>query len=104
MVRTNRDVPKHEGISFLLLSMDSPGVTTQPIELLNGRSPFCQTFFHDVRVPKEGLVHKLNQGWTVGKRLLQHERSGLAALASADMAGPLERIKPSVPRNERAGK
>jgi acyl-CoA dehydrogenase len=103
LVRTDRDVPKHQGISFLLLSMDSPGVTTQPIELLNGRSPFCQTFFQDVRVPKEGLVDKLNQGWTVGKRLLQHERSGLAALASADMAGPLERIKPSVPLNELAG-
>ncbi|NKB99311.1 MAG: acyl-CoA dehydrogenase [Pseudomonadales bacterium] len=96
LVRTDRDVPKHEGISFLLFSMDSPGVTVQPIELINGQSPFCQTFFDDVRVPKEDLVHKVNQGWTVGKRLLQHERSGLAALASADMAGPMERIKPSV--------
>ena len=100
LVRTDREAPKHQGISFLLFSMDTPGVTTQPIELLNGRSPFCQTFFHDVRVSKDGLVHELNQGWTVGKRLLQHERSGLAALASADMAGPLERIKPSVPLNE----
>ena len=96
LVRTNREVPKHEGISFLLLSMDSPGVSTRPIELLNGHSPFCQTFLDNVRVPKDDLVGKLNQGWTVGKRLLQHERSGLAALASADRAGPLERIKPSL--------
>jgi len=96
LVRTNREVPKHDGISFLLFSMDSPGVSTQPIELINGRSPFCQTFFDNVRVPKEDLVGKLNRGWTVGKRLLQHERSGLASLASADMAGPLERIKPSL--------
>ncbi len=96
LVRTDRQAPKHDGISFVLFSMDSPGVTTKPIELLNGKSPFCQTFFDDVRVPKEDLVGKLNQGWTVGKRLLQHERSGLAALASADQAGPLERIKPAV--------
>lgn len=96
LVRTDRDVPKHQGISFLLFSMDTPGVSTRPIEMLNGQSPFCQTFFDDVRVPKADLVHKLNHGWEVGKRLLQHERSGLAALASADMSGPLERIKPSV--------
>jgi alkylation response protein AidB-like acyl-CoA dehydrogenase len=100
LVRTNRDVPKHEGISFLLFSMDSPGVSTKPIELLNGKSPFCQSFFDDVRVPKENLVGKLNQGWTVGKRLLQHERSGLAALASADKVGPMERIKPELPLSD----
>ena len=96
LVRTDKNAPKHEGISFLLFSMDSPGVTTKPIELLNGHSPFCQTFFDDVKVPKEDLVHKVNQGWTVAKRLLQHERSGLAALASADTAGPMERIKPAM--------
>jgi alkylation response protein AidB-like acyl-CoA dehydrogenase len=50
-----------------------------------------------VKVPKQDLVHKENDGWTVAKRLLQHERSGLAALASADKAGPLERIKPNLP-------
>ena len=94
LVRTNVDVPKHEGISFLLFSMDSPGVTVKPIRLINGDSPFCQTFFEDVQVPKTDLVHRENQGWTVAKRLLQHERSGLAALANADAAGPLERIKP----------
>ena len=102
LVRTDKQAPKHEGISFLLFSMASPGVTTKPIELLSGSSPFCQTFFDDVQVPKEDLVHKENQGWTVAKRLLQHERSGLASLASADMAGPLERIKPSVPLTELA--
>ncbi|MDH3643835.1 MAG: acyl-CoA dehydrogenase family protein [Gammaproteobacteria bacterium] len=96
LVRTDNDAPKHEGISFLLFSMDSPGVTTKPIVLLNGHSPFCQTFFDDVKVPRDDLVHKVNQGWTVAKRLLQHERSGLAALASADTAGPMERIKPSM--------
>jgi alkylation response protein AidB-like acyl-CoA dehydrogenase len=97
LVRTDSDAPKHEGISFVLFSMDSPGVTTKPISLLNGHSPFCQTFFDNVKVPKRDLVDKVNRGWTVAKRLLQHERSGLAALASADAAGPMERIKPSMP-------
>ncbi len=97
LVRTNPTAPKHEGISFILFAMDSPGVTVKPIELINGSSPFCQTFFDDVKVPKVDLVHKENQGWSVAKRLLQHERSGLAALASADTAGPMERIKPHVP-------
>ena len=102
LVRTDKEAPKHQGISFVLFSMDSPGVSTKPIELLNGHSPFCQTFFDDVKVPKADLVHNLNEGWSVAKRLLQHERSGLATLASADTAGPLERIKPSVPLGELA--
>ena len=72
LVRTDKQAPKHEGISFLLFSMDSPGVTTLPIVLLNGQSPFCQTFFDNVQVPKSQLVHKVNQGWSVAKRLLQH--------------------------------
>ncbi len=102
LVRTDPAAPKHQGISFLLFSMDSPGVSVKPIELLNGKSPFCQTFFDDVKVPKEDLVHNLNEGWTVAKRLLQHERSGLAALASADTAGPLERIRPELPLGQLA--
>lgn len=97
LVRTDPRAAKHEGISFLLFSMDAPGVTVKPIRLINGESPFCQTFFDDVRVPKADLVHKANHGWTVAKRLLQHERSGLLALASADTMGPLERIQPSLP-------
>lgn len=97
LVRTDPDAPKHEGISFLIFSMDSPGVSTQRIRLLNGNSPFCQTFFDDVVVPRRQLVHELNRGWTVAKRLLQHERSGLAQLANASNAGVMERIAPSVP-------
>jgi alkylation response protein AidB-like acyl-CoA dehydrogenase len=100
LVRTDRDAPKHEGISFVVFSMESEGVTTRPIEMINGGSPFCQTFFDNVRIPKTNLIGKLNQGWTVGKRLLQHERSGLAALASADTAGPMQRIKPALPMTQ----
>jgi alkylation response protein AidB-like acyl-CoA dehydrogenase len=83
LVRTDPDAPKHEGISFVLVDMDQPGVTTKPIRLISGSSPFCETFFDDAIADKRNLVHQLNKGWTVGKRLLQHERSGIAALAQA---------------------
>lgn len=69
---------KHEGISFLLIDMASPGVEVRPIKLISGSSPFCETFFTDVKVPKGNLMGPLNGGWTVGKRLLQHERNGLS--------------------------
>ena len=84
LVRTGPQEPKHEGISFLLIDMDQPGVTTRPIKLISGKSPFCETFFDNVEVPKENLVGELNAGWTIAKKLLQHERKfisnfGLAA-------------------------
>ncbi|HEX4302055.1 MAG TPA: acyl-CoA dehydrogenase family protein [Rhizomicrobium sp.] len=75
LVRTD-NTKKHEGISFLLIDMKSPGVETRPIKLISGNSPFCETFFTDVKVPKENLMGPLNGGWTVGKRLLQFERDG----------------------------
>ncbi len=77
LVRTDFDAPKHEGISFLVLDMDTPGVTVTPIELISGASEFCQTFFDDVRVPKRNLIGEPGKGWTVGKRLLQYERSSI---------------------------
>ena len=97
LVRTDTDAPKHQGISFVLFSMDSPGVEVKPIELINGHSPFCQTFLTDVRVAKADRIGRENEGWTVAKRLLQHERSGLASLTSGATAGPLERIQTELP-------
>ncbi len=76
LVRTDQ-TKKHEGISFVVFSMHQPGVEVRPIKLIAGNSPFCETFFTDVPVPKENLVGPLNGGWTVAKRLLQHERSGM---------------------------
>jgi alkylation response protein AidB-like acyl-CoA dehydrogenase len=76
LVRTDNS-RKHEGISFLLIDMKSPGVEVRPIRLISGNSPFCETFFTDVKVPKENLMGPLNGGWTIGKRLLQFERAGL---------------------------
>ncbi|MCB1695572.1 MAG: acyl-CoA dehydrogenase family protein [Pseudomonadales bacterium] len=74
LVRTDPDAPKQKGISFLLIDMASEGVSTTPIELISGGSEFCQTFFQDVRVPKENLVGEPNSGWEIAKNLLKHER------------------------------
>jgi alkylation response protein AidB-like acyl-CoA dehydrogenase len=75
LVRTDT-TKKHEGISFVLIDMHQPGVETRPIKLIAGSSPFCETFFTGARVEKNDMVGPLNGGWTIGKRLLQHERSG----------------------------
>ena len=90
LVRTDPDVPKHDGISFLLLDMNQPGVSVKPIRLISGESPFCETFFDNAKAERRDLVGEQNRGWTVGKRLLQHERSGITSLAggSAEMKGP----------------
>ena len=80
LVRTDFDAPKHEGISFVLFDMTTPGITVKPIKLISGLSPFCETFLDNVRVPKANLVYELNKGWTVGKRLLQHERSMIGGI------------------------
>ena len=66
---------KHEGISFLLIDMHQPGIETRPIKLIAGASPFCETFFTDARAAKDDMLGDINKGWTVGKRLLQHERA-----------------------------
>ncbi|MEZ0244558.1 MAG: acyl-CoA dehydrogenase family protein, partial [Sphingomonas sp.] len=71
LVRTDKS-KKHEGITFLLIDMDSPGVEVKPIGLISGSSPFCETFFTDVKVPKANRVGREGEGWTIGKRLLQH--------------------------------
>jgi alkylation response protein AidB-like acyl-CoA dehydrogenase len=93
LVRTNPDVPKHDGISFVLLTMHQSGVTVKPIRLISGTSPFCETFFDNAIAKKEDLVGEVNKGWTVGKRLLQHERSGMSALVGG---GPRD-AGPSLP-------
>ena len=77
LVRTDKS-KKHEGIIFLLIDMTSPGVEVKPIKMISGASPFCETFFTDVKVPKANLVGREGEGWTIGKRLLQHERQNLS--------------------------
>ena len=75
LVRTDPTAPKHEGISFVVLSMDQPGVTVKPIKLISGSSPFCETFFDNAIAKREDLIGEMNKGWSVGKRLLQYERN-----------------------------
>jgi alkylation response protein AidB-like acyl-CoA dehydrogenase len=96
LVRTDTS-KKHEGISFLLIDMHAPGVEVRPIKLIAGASPFCETFFTDVQVPKENLVGPLNGGWTIAKRLLQHERSGLSGGGGGGGGGGMFGVSGSVP-------
>lgn len=83
LVRTDFNAPKHQGISFMLLPMDQPGITVKPIKLISGSSPFCETFLDNAIAEKADLVGTLNDGWTIGKRLLQHERSGQGGLGAS---------------------
>jgi acyl-CoA dehydrogenase len=80
LVRTDPAAPKHLGISFLLFDMASPGVSTSPIKLISGYSPFCQTFFDDVRVPRANLMGEADKGWDIAKYLLTHEREMIGDL------------------------
>lgn len=77
LVRTDFNVPKHKGISFVLFDLESSGVDRKPIELISGETEFCQTFFDDVRVPRENLVGELNAGWHIAKLLLEYERQNV---------------------------
>lgn len=77
LVRTEPDAPKHKGISFLLFSMDTPGIDVRPIKTMTGDSTFNEVFFKDVRVPKDQIVGKRGEGWMVANALLHHERGGL---------------------------
>ncbi|MEM1245966.1 MAG: acyl-CoA dehydrogenase family protein [Acidobacteriota bacterium] len=82
LVRTDPDVKKQAGITFLLADMSSPGVEARPIRLISGASPFCETFFENVRVPASNVISDVNSGWTVAKALLGHERSMIGGMGS----------------------
>jgi acyl-CoA dehydrogenase len=97
LVRTDPTAKKQEGISFLLIDMDDPGVSTTPIALISGESEFCQTFFDNVKVPKENLVGELNKGWSVAKALLVHERKLMAEIGSDS---PRQVVVPNVAARE----
>ena len=86
LVRTDKTT-KQGGISFLLFDMASEGVSTKPILLISGYSPFCETFFDNVKVPKENLVHEVNKGWDVAKYLLGHEREMISGMGLGSSSG-----------------
>ena len=83
LVRTDNSGSKHEGISFVLFDMDDPGVTVRPIPLISGSSPFCETFFDDVKAYKANLIGDEGKGWTIAKYLLTHEREMISGFGSA---------------------
>jgi acyl-CoA dehydrogenase len=87
LVRTDPQAPKHQGISFILFDMETPGVSTRPIKLISGSSPFCETFFDDVKVPKDQVVGEVNKGWDVAKYLLGHEREMISGMGLGGAAG-----------------
>jgi acyl-CoA dehydrogenase len=86
LVRTDPTVKKHDGISFLLIDMADPGVRPRPIRLISGASVFCETFIENVQVPAGNLVGQLNKGWTIAKRLLEHERKGIGGIGARKAA------------------
>lgn len=93
LVRTDRSAAKRDGISFLMLEMKQPGIVTRPISLIAGESPFCETFFTNARARQDDMLGKLNDGWSVIKRLLQHERqSQTTAPATTNKVEPLQEI------------
>lgn len=92
LVRTNPDVPKHHGVSFLLIDMKTEGVSTQPIKLISGKSPFCETFMDNVKVPKANLIGEEGQGWTIAKYLLTHERQMIGGIGSTAKPTPVSTI------------
>ncbi|MEP1581528.1 MAG: acyl-CoA dehydrogenase family protein [Marinobacter sp.] len=86
LVRTDPSAKKQEGISFLLIDMDIPGITVRPIITLDGEHEVNEVFFDDVRVPVENLVGEENKGWTCAKYLLTHERTGQAGIGLSKAA------------------
>lgn len=87
LARTSPEKPKHEGISLILVDMDQPGVTPRPIRLLSGASPFCETLFENARASVGDVIGGVDRGWTVGKRLLQFERSTHAGINTSGSQG-----------------
>lgn len=93
LVRTDTS-KKHEGISFLLIDMDQPGVTTNLIKLISGNSPFCETFLDDARAPARNLIGQVNGGWAIAKKLLQHERTNISTggFGAGGPSVPMEQV------------
>jgi alkylation response protein AidB-like acyl-CoA dehydrogenase len=87
LARTNWDVPKHKGLSVFIVPVRSPGVTVVPIKQVNGNSEFAQEYLDDVRIPADHLVGRVNEGWTVARTLLVHERNAFAVNPAGDPVG-----------------
>ena len=91
LVRTSKEGKPQEGISFLLIDMNTPGIEVRPIILLEGEHEVNEVFFDNVRVPAANLVGEENKGWTYAKYLLTHERTGIAGVGASNAA--MEKLK-----------
>jgi len=87
LVRTNTQVQKQAGISFILIDMATPGIETRPIGLISGASPFCEVFFSDVVAHERNVVAGIDHGWTVAKALLGHERTMVGEVFAQSVVG-----------------
>src|SRR5881296_2894254 len=92
LVRTDPTAAKHKGISFLLVDMKTPGITGRPLRQITGEAEFNETFFDNVRVPKENLVGRLNEGWGVAITTLAYERDLLTFIRSISLRNALQRL------------
>ncbi len=102
LVRTSTEGKPQEGISFILVDIDTPGIEMRPIRLLEGGYEVNEVFFTDVRVPASNLVGEENQGWTIAKYLLTHERTGIAGVGASTQA--LAELKSLAKKLKRRGK
>ena len=102
LVRTDQGAKKQEGISFLLFDMKTPGITVRPLILMDGSHEVNEVFFDDVKVPAENLVHRENDGWTVAKYLLGHERMGTGGIGGSKRE--LAKVKALATKELRNGK
>jgi alkylation response protein AidB-like acyl-CoA dehydrogenase len=84
LVRTEPDAPKHSGISYILLSMDTPGIEVRPLRTMTGAAEFNQVFFTDVRVPKANVVGVRGEGWKIANTTLKHERNTLGSASQTE--------------------
>lgn len=101
LARTNRTAKKQQGISFLLMPMDSPGIAVRPILNLDRHDEFCEVFFENVRVPRDMLVGEVDQGWTYAKALLGFERIAIGSpRLSANGLSALWRLAAAMGRGE----
>jgi len=92
LTRTDREAPKHRGITFMLTPLDVPGIEVRSIRTLTGDAEFCEVFFTDVHVPVENVIGRVNEGWTVANSLLGHERGEEAATNPILFRAELDRI------------